>query len=588
MIIMRSINSWRILAFLFSLILFSCSGTDKSEFDFTTVFEQSKGLETATYPQVIAYYENLANSYDEFSLFTFGQTDSGEPLHLLIYDAERVFNLTDVKASTKRKVLINNGIHPGESDGIDASMMLLRDLIQNDSLKQKYKDIILAVIPVYNIGGALNRNSHSRTNQNGPKSYGFRGNARNFDLNRDFIKQDSKNADAFAQIFHAIDPDVFIDTHVSNGADYQYTLTHLFTQHNKLGGRLGEFLETEMRPFIENSLSQKGLDITPYVNVWGSTPESGFSQFFDSPRYSTGYTTLFHSLGFMVETHMLKPYKDRVEQTYELLFSTMDFTIAHQKEIKKLRTNSWKEVLAKKTYPIQYMVDRDQHSTLEFKGYEAEVLESEVTNGKRLFYNKQKPYTKTIHYYNYFKATKEIRIPKYYLIKKGWHEVIRRLRINDIAFSRLKKDTLIQVEANYILDYKTRRSAYEGHYLHYNTSVKRIEKEITFTEGDVLINTNQKGVRYLLETLEAEATDSFFNWNFFDTVLQQKEGYSAYVFEDIAKEILSANEALRDEFNRKMKDKAFAKNARAQLNFIYKNSEHYEKAHLQLPIYKIF
>jgi hypothetical protein len=80
-----------------------------------------------------------------------------------------------------------------------------------------------------------------------------------------------------------------------------------------------------MRPSLEKSLEKKGINITPYVNVWGTTPEAGFSQFFDSPRYSTGYTTLFNTLGLMVETHMLKPYKVRVEQTYELLFFSFGF-----------------------------------------------------------------------------------------------------------------------------------------------------------------------------------------------------------------------------------------------------------------------
>ncbi len=211
-------------------------------------------------------------------------------------------------------------------------MLLLRDIVQNDSLKQKYKNSLIAVIPVYNVGGALNRNSHTRANQNGPVSYGFRGNGRNFDLNRDFIKQDTKNAAAFAEIFHTVNPDVFIDNHVSNGADYQYALTHLFTQHDKLGGNLGIFLENEMRPEIEKSLQEKEILITPYVNVWGNTPEAGFSQFFDSPRYSTGYTTLFHTLGLMVETHMLKPYKIRVTQTYELMLSSLRF---YRRKIRK-------------------------------------------------------------------------------------------------------------------------------------------------------------------------------------------------------------------------------------------------------------
>ena len=343
-----------IFYFLLLILILSCAGNKNSTTDFTTPFEKSKGTETPEYKEVIAYYQQLSNSFDEISMFTFGQTDSGEPLHLLVYNQQGIKNIDEIKQSSKNKILINNGIHPGESDGIDASMLFLRDLVQSDSLKQKYQNSIICIIPVYNIGGALNRNSHSRTNQNGPIEYGFRGNARNYDLNRDFIKQDTKNAAAFAEIFHTVNPDIFIDNHVSNGADYQYAITHLFTQHNKLGWELGAFLEEKMRPEIENSLLNKGIDITPYVNVWGNTPEAGFSQFFDSPRYSTGYTSLFHTLGLMVETHMLKPYKIRVEQTYELLFSTLDFTEKNSKKIKELRSKATHEIVAKRTYPIQY------------------------------------------------------------------------------------------------------------------------------------------------------------------------------------------------------------------------------------------
>ena len=575
---------------LISLLIlsFSCKKTTETTIDFTTQFEKKAGIETPEYKDIISYYERLAAEYSEISLFSFGQTDAGKPLHLVVYSAEGIYNVDEITKSTKNRVLINNGIHPGESDGIDASMLLLRDIAQNDSLKQKYKNSLIAVIPVYNVGGALNRNSHTRANQNGPVSYGFRGNGRNFDLNRDFIKQDTKNAAAFAEIFHTVNPDVFIDNHVSNGADYQYALTHLFTQHDKLGGNLGIFLENEMRPEIEKSLQEKEILITPYVNVWGDTPEAGFSQFFDSPRYSTGYTTLFHTLGLMVETHMLKPYKIRVTQTYELMLSTLDFIEEKSGKIKSLRANAASEILQRKTYPITYKVNQENPTVLNFKGYEATTINSKVTNGKRLFYDSTKPFTKEINYYNNFLKEKEITIPKAYVLEQGWHTIIDRLKNNNIQFSTFKKDTTITVQVNHILDYMTRSAAYEGHYLHYNTTVSKSTKKITFRTGDLYIPTNQNGVRYLLETLEASATDSFFNWNFFDTILQQKEGYSAYVFEDIAADILAKNPVIKKQLEDKLKnEEAFAKNPRAQLEFVYKNSLHYEKAHLRLPVFKI-
>lgn len=575
---------------LLLLISFGCQKklTKKTD-DFTTLFETSNGTETPEYKDVISFYQKLATNYPEVSLFEMGETDSGKPLHLIVFNADGKIDLKKLKDSSKNRILINNGIHPGESDGIDASMLLLRDIVQNDSLKKTYKNALICVIPVYNIGGALNRNSHTRANQNGPKEYGFRGNARNYDLNRDFIKQDTKNAAAFAEIFHTINPDVFIDNHVSNGADYQYAITHLFTQHNKLGGKLGQFLETEMRPYIENSLAKKQIPITPYVNVWGNTPEKGWSQFYDSPRYSTGYTTLFNTLGLMVETHMLKPYKTRVIQTYELLFSTLDFTEQKSSEIKLLRKNAVAKIINNKTYPITFKIDKENTSKINFKGYEGTYIPSKVTTGKRLFYDKSKPYNKTISYYNNFKIIKEINIPKAYILQKGWHRITQRLIDNKIKFTPFKNDTTLIVETQHINSFNTKKAAYEGHYLHHNTTVKTTTKTIHFKKGDIYIPTKQNGIRYIIETLEAEATDSFFNWNFFDTILQQKEGFSAYVFEDVATQFLKDNPIIKKEFDHKIKtDKKFAKNTHAQLNFIYKKTPHYEKSHMKLPIYKKF
>lgn len=580
-------NNKLLLFIILFLFVFACKEQNK-ESDFTTLFEKSNGTETPEYKDVISYYQELTNTYSEISLVEMGKTDSGFPLHLVVFNADGKTDINSIRDSKKNRVLINNGIHPGESDGIDASMMLLRDIVQNDSLKKAYKNTLICAIPIYNIGGSLNRNSHTRTNQNGPKEYGFRGNTQNYDLNRDFIKQDTKNAVAFAEIFHKVNPDIFIDNHVSNGADYQYTLTHLFTQHNKLGGNLGKFLEGTARPYLESSLVQKGIPITPYVNVWGSTPEKGWSQFFDSPRYSTGYTTLFNSLGMMVETHMLKPYKQRVKQTYELMSVMLKFSEEHSAEIKTLRKKSLQQMLAKDSYPIQFKVNRDKPSRFFFKGYRAEYIDSKVTTGKRLFYDKNKPYNEAIDYYNNFKPSKEISIPKGYVLKKGWRRVVKRLNDNFVKYSRFEKDTTIKVLSYHIKDFKT-RNAYEGHYPHYNTTVTLDSVSVNFLKGDIYVPINQNAARYILETFEPEAPDSFFNWNFFDTVLQQKEGYSSYVFEDIAEQFLKENPKIKAEFDSKLKeDNVFAKNPRAQLNWIYKKSPHYEKSHKLLPVYKVY
>ncbi|MGB0896462.1 MAG: M14 family metallopeptidase [Flavobacteriaceae bacterium] len=561
-------------------LMFSSCKEDSSPKNFETLFEISQGKETPTYHQVIQFYQSLADTFPEINIEAIGETDSGEPLHLVWYNANSDFNNT-----SNAKILINNGIHPGESDGIDATMLLFRNLAQGKITPPQ--NTTIATIPIYNVGGSLNRNSTTRTNQNGPKEYGFRGNARNFDLNRDFIKSDTKNAKTFAKIFHKVNPDVFIDNHVSNGADYQYTLTHLFTQHNKLGGKLGSYLHETLMPSLEHDLNSKNIPITPYVNVWGTTPESGWSQFMDYPRYSTGYTTLFNTLGMMVETHMLKPYKQRVEQTYELMHSMITLTDTDYKTIKNLRQEQLELYQPTSTYTLDWKIDSTKTTTLNFKGYEGQYIDSKVTTGKRLFYDRQKPYTKAISYYNYMTPKHSVTIPKAYIIPKNWHRVIDFLKINQVQLMPLPKDSTITVETYKIEDFNTTRTPFEGHYTHNNTKASSITENLKFRQGDFIVSTKQPSVRYLLATLEPEAPDSFFNWNYFDTILQQKEHFSPYVFEDKAEQILKHNPKLQQEFNTKLLDSSFAKNPYLQLDWLHKKSEHYEKAHLTYPIYRI-
>jgi hypothetical protein len=282
-----------------------------------TPFERSGGRQTTTYFECIDFYKKLDQLSPRLSIRTMGVSDAGYPYHLLLYSNDGSPDPVLWRKQHKVILLINNGIHPGEPDGIDASMLLLRDLI---SKKISLPDnIALAVIPLYNIGGALNRGSFSRVNQNGPVSYGFRGNAQDLDLNRDFTKCDTRNARSFAQIFHWVDPDILIDNHVSDGADYQYTMTLLSCQWNKLGGPLGTFLHDVFRPALFTAMEKKGWPMTPYVNFEEGSPDKGWEAFYDPPRYSSGYASLFNTIAFMPETHMLKPFKDRVRSTYALM-----------------------------------------------------------------------------------------------------------------------------------------------------------------------------------------------------------------------------------------------------------------------------
>lgn len=554
--------------------------------DFITRYEKTGGKETATYAEVIQYYQQLTKHYPQLRMQAIGSTDAGFPLHLITYSPQRDFDFKSLHKKNKRIILINNGIHPGEPDGIDASMMLLRDLAQG---KTRLPDnVILAVIPVYNIGGMLNRSPWYRVDQNGPDAFGSRGNAQNLDLNRDFIKADSKNALAFQQIYHLTDPDVFVDNHVSNGADYQHIMTLLTTQHDKLGGPMGEFMQQTFEPGLYALMKNKGYDLVPYVNHFGETPDSGWVEFSDVPRYSTGYTTLFHTFGFVPETHMLKPYPQRVKATYALMECFIQFTATHSEEIKQLREQARQTALTQKSFPLSWRFDKSKYSHITFRGFTSGHKPSAISGLPRLYYDRSKPYTRDVKFYNYANAENFVDKPTAYIIPQGWWAVITLLKNNQVKMRPLPQDTTIAVEVYHIADFQSYTKPFEKHYLHTNVKVSSSNDSIRFRKGDYYIPMNQTANRFLIETLEPAGGDSFFAWNFFDAILGQKEGYSPYVFEDTGAEYLQQHPALQDALaKKKMTDTAFANSADAQLNFVFKNSPYAEPEYLRYPVYRV-
>jgi hypothetical protein len=551
-----------------------------------TPFEKSGGKETATYFECINFYKQLDKASSKISIKETGLSDAGYPYHLVLFSNDGKFDPLQWHKQNKIVILIINGIHPGEPDGVDASMMLIRDL-SNGKIRIP-DNIALAVIPIYNIGGALNRNSFSRVNQNGPASYGFRGNAQNLDLNRDFTKNDSRDARSFVQLFHWLNPDIQIDNHVSDGADYQHTMTLITTQWNKLGGETGKFLHDVFDPSLYALMEKKGWPMCPYVNFEEGNPEKGWEAFYETPRYSSGYAALFHTISFIPETHMLKPFMDRVQSTYALMECIIESASRHSSEIITKRRQDFNDDMQKKDFPLAWKADTNQFDTILFKGYEVAHITSEITGQQRMFYDHGKPFEKEIKFYNYFKDDKMTEAPKAYLIPQGWHDVVDLLKLNAIQVKQLQKDSVIQVESYHIDSYNSSSRAYEKHHRNTDVKVSPSIQSIKFLKGDYIISTQQPGKRFLVEMLEPTGDDSYFSWNFFDAILQEKEGYSDYRWEDVAALYLKDHPGLKTKLEEKKKsDSAFSKNAGAQLNFIYKNSPYYEAAHLRYPVFRL-
>jgi hypothetical protein len=487
---------------------------------------------TATYEEVIDYYKSLAAVIPQILVQEIGQTDSGKPLHSVIV-SKSGFSPYALHKDDKLTLFVNNAIHPGEPCGVDASMMLARDLIKNDSLSSILDHVNLIIIPVYNVGGSLNRGSHSRANQVGPKAYGFRGNSKNLDLNRDFIKADSKNAHAFTKFYTDYSPDVFIDNHTSNGADYQYVLTLIATQKDKLSAPLADLMTKDMLPQLYDKMENDQYQMTPYVYSRG-VPDEGIYGFLDYPRYSSGYTTLHNSIGFISETHMLKPYKDRVWSTYHFMKNVMLYMQSHNTAIKEARADAISKVQTQDSFALDWTIDASIVDTIAFKGYEAGYKPSEVTGQDRLYYDRSKPFTKPVAHFNSYKPSVVVKKPTAYLIPQAYDNVVQRLKNSGVIVGTLGQDTTVDVEHYYIDSYETRKSPYEAHFLHYNVKVSTKKQPWTYYNGDSIVYVNQPINRLNVETLEPQGADSFFAWNFFDGILMQKEYFSPYVFEDTA------------------------------------------------------
>lgn len=558
---------------------------------YQTPYEQGNQNQTTTWESSITFYAQLAAAFPHVLHFAqIGVSDNGIPMHAGVVTSDGMFDCDQLKSTGRPVFFNNNGIHPGEPEGIDACMALVRDFCTQPERLASLGQTVFLFIPIYNVDGCLNRQNTSRVNQEGPELSGFRANGRNLDLNRDFIKCDSLAAQVFNQFFSAWDPDVMVDTHTSNGADYSYTMTLIQTQADKLGDGLGPFLRNKMLPAIYHEMEQRGWPTCPYVNPIKDTPDDGIEDFLEVPRFSTGYAALHHTIGFMPETHMLKPYADRYASMRALVETVLSFAVAHATHIQYLRTKARHAATQKAQWPVLWKADHSQHSSFRFKGYQAIYSPSKLGNYTRLLYDRSQPWEKDIAYYDHFVEDVVIKTPKAYLIPQAWREVIQRLQWNKLALQCLTSDQTFQVQSYHINNVKSREHAYEGHLFHDEVTLITQTETIHARAGDCLLHLNQENARYAVETLEPQAHDSFFRWGFFNSVLEKKEAYSDYVFEDSALEMLNEEPELQAKFEQwKTQYPELLSNQDAVLGFIFTNGKRFNEPEWQrYPIFSVF
>jgi hypothetical protein len=604
--------------------------------EYVTPFERGNGNQTTTYAECVAFYKRLAARFPHVLQFEqVGLSDAGWPLYLGVVMNNMIpaidfFDCFDVLRTSGRPVLFNNnGHHPGEPEGIDVCMAIVRDCcLIPGFMESSLGEVIYFFNPVYNVDGCLNRNTTSRTNQNGPELLGYRCNSLNLDQNRDMIKCDSLTSQVMNRLITQIDPDVMIDTHCSNGADYQYTMTLIHTQPDKLGGQLGRYLKETMLPQIYMDMNNCGWPTCPFINHIGATPDEGIEDFPDSPRFLSGFCALKHIVGLVPETHMLKPYTDRVESMREFIEVITKYVKVQGRHIKILRSqersrykdklgNCYRSTvsnLSSGSVALAWETDTLKSTVFNFCGFEATYIPSLLGDYHRLAYDRSKPYTRPIVYYNTCRPSislDSVLIPIAYLVPRAYtHTIVERLRWNMVHMHQLRATDFagndgklhfshnkhhIQRVTYYRIDGVKTRTSYEGHPFHTDVHVSTHETHLSLGHnahvGDYVVYlSEQEDPRYVVEVLEPEGQDSFFRWGFFNAVLEKKEDFSDYIFEDEAIHMLEDDVALRIKFDAwKMQNPELIRTQDQVLRFIFENGKRYcEPEHGRYPVLKLF
>jgi hypothetical protein len=604
-----------------------------------TPWEKSEGKSTATYEECVQWYATVARLFPGWVNFgSIGSGDNGLPIYAISYSTENRQKLsrwgtpvqempgevetgiiaksddgTPINPATSEQskfisLLINNNIHPGEPEGTDASMLLLRDMIffpeqYYNPYSIKPLNLKITIVCQYNVDGTVNRGRPSRANQVGPDAYGFRGNAKNLDLNRDFIKMDSKNAMALVKLMANKRFDFMIDNHTSNGADYQHVLTYFHTRPEKFFNPRQQWIQPFEQEFRKRLLSDSW-KTAPYVETLKAIPDSGLYAFWETGRYATGYAALLGTVGYTVETHMLKPFPQRVLATLAFMENFIEnlgwviipdinsgYGLTSMPEFRKtgtLRSMPTFYPSEPRYLPLNFQLDKSTAEKIDFYGYTAGYKPSEVTGLPRLYYDRSKPWNRKIDYYSTYRPVDSVKVPRAYVVSSAYPEIVEMLKRNEVFVKRNSVDTQIAMRVSYIVDYKTVSRPYESHYLHYDVKVKDTILVLKISAGDYIVPVRKEWAALLINVLEPQAPDSYFAWNFFDGILQQKEGFSDYVFEDYAAEFLKNNPLKRAEFEEKKRtNPEFKASAWSQLQWIYQQTNLYEPTHNRYPVFRL-
>ena len=561
--------------------------------EWQTYAEKTDYRETPRYDETMAYSRKLAAASPLIRLTSFGESGEGRSLPLLVAATGGTFSPESARRAGKAVVLIQACIHPGESDGKDAGLALLRDIAITKTQPRLLDKLVLLFIPIYNTDGHERFGPFNRINQDGPAQMGWRVTSANLNLNRDYMKADAPETRAWLKLWTQWNPDLFIDCHVTDGADYQYVITYQYEQHENVPASVLQWERAAFEGRIIPATIAAGYPTSPYMEFRDNRDlTKGIDSFIAPPRFSTGYTPVRNRPGLLIETHMLKPYRPRVLGTYELLRAALEEVNRDPESLLRAVRQADEQTVAEgrafspsRTYPLQFELT-EKSKPFQLKAVESRTELSDVSGAVRVVFG-TKPVDLTVPLYEEAKATASASVPLYYIVPPQWKSVIDVLAAHGLRLQRLAAPATIEVESYRFSDATWASSPFEGRVMpSFKTSP--VTERRTFPAGSVLVPMGQPAAHVAVYLLEPQSPDSFVAWGFFNAIFEQKESGEDYVLEKLAREMLAKDAGLRAEFEKRVAtDPKFAASARDRLRFFYERSP-YRDAQMNLyPVGRI-
>jgi hypothetical protein len=521
--------------------------------EWTTYYEQSDHKKTPNYEETVSYCKRLADASPWVHYTTFGTSPQGRDLSLVIVDRKGRFTADEVRRSDNVVFLIQAGIHSGEIDGKDAGLMLVRDIAIRKELASLLDHVTILFMPIFNVDGHERSGPFGRANQVGPEEMGWRTTAANLNLNRDYVKADTPEMQAWLRLYNEWLPEFFADCHVTDGADYQYVVTYAMENLGSMDPGLSEWANDRFLTPIGRDMEEDGFPLIRYNSYrTRHEPKSGIVCWASPPRFSTGYAAIQNRPGILIETHMLKNYKTRVTGTYELIENTLEILNDEHENLRRLVREADERTAApafrETAMPLRFQITGDS-VMIDFLGYEYDVVDSDLTGGKWHRYS-DRPATFRVPLFNILEPTSTVDLPEAYIIPPQWSDVIDRLELHGVEFERLSKPWILPVRSYRLTEPEWGKSPYEGRFT-VTCGVDAFNEVRTFPPGSAIVDMNQRAARVAANILEPSGYDSYVRWGFFTAVFEQKEYIESYVIEELARYMLEEDEALRKEFEEK-------------------------------------